>query len=97
MRNFYFTYGTASQFPFRRGWSVVIAPDGIAAAHIFREYHPNPNGSNILNCAWSYSEEAFMKTEMAEGNIPMEYCHEVIGPLNDCLAYKQQYPQFFRN
>ena len=34
MEKFYFTYGTDSGYPFRGGWSLIIAPNIKAAAQI---------------------------------------------------------------
>lgn len=63
MANFYFTYGTNKNFPFRGGWTEITAPDVSAACHIFRAVHPDKI-DGILNCADIYSEESFRKTNM---------------------------------
>ena len=78
MENFYFTYGTDPDMPFRGGWTVIQAPNIKAAAKIFEAYHPNPDGPELLNCAACYTEEAFKRTRMhSEGNYGA-FCHEMI-------------------
>lgn len=78
MENFYFTYGSGDDMPFRGGWTVIQAPNIKAPARIFEAYHPNTDDSEILNCADYYTEEAFMRTRMSrEGNFGA-FCHEMI-------------------
>ena len=78
MENYYFTYGSGDDMPFKGGWAVIQAPNINAAAAIFKAYHPNPDDSEILNCADYYTEEAFMRTRMSrEGNFGA-FCHEMI-------------------
>ena len=80
MERFYFTYGTSRDFPFRGGWTMIIAPNIKAAALIFKAYHPNPNDDEILNCADYYKAEYFEKSEsFMTGNFG-GYWHEIIGP-----------------
>lgn len=77
MERFYFTYGTAEQYPFRGGWTTVCAPDEKTAIAFFRALHPDVH-ENTLNCAGVYSDEAFKKTEMwVKGNLGAT-CHELI-------------------
>lgn len=76
MPKFYFTYGTDGQ-PYCGGWTEVIAPDFAAACAVFRAVHPDKI-PGLLNCSSVYSEEIFLKTEMAaEGNFGA-FCHETI-------------------
>lgn len=75
--NFYFTYGTDPQFPFKNGWTLVVADNARRAAAAFREYHPDEN-DGVLNCAFVYDQEGMEKTGMlTEGN-GGEFCHECI-------------------
>ncbi len=76
MPKFYFTYGTDGTQPFIGGWTEVEAPDGAIAGNLFRAVHPDKT-PGILNCAWVYSEERFLQTEMAKGNFGV-CCHEKI-------------------
>lgn len=79
MNTYYFTFGMDETFPFQGGWVEVSAPNIRAAARIFKEYFPNDDDPNILNCADYYSEEAFRQSEMITGNLGAG-CHMVIGP-----------------
>ena len=96
-QNFYFTYGTDPRFPFFRGFSVIIAPSQEAACAIFRQYHPCRTGSTALNCAWIYSEKAFLETGTASGKYSEEFCHEVIGPADQCCRFLAEHPQYLPN
>lgn len=79
MKKFYFTYGTDSRYPFRGGWTLVYATDLNSAIRIFREYHPNREGSDCLNCADYYTAENFEKREIYKTGNFGAYCHETIG------------------
>ena len=74
---FYYTFGLSPQFPYYRGWVVVIANNRDEADRKFRSRFPDRN-PGTLNCAFFYTEESFSKTVMAQGNHPEEFCHEVI-------------------
>ena len=65
MNTFYFTFGTASEFPYQRGW--VEAKND--AANIFNIYFP-PRKDNVVNCAFIYSKEEWAKTDMGKGMFP---------------------------
>lgn len=76
MSRFYFTYGSEGQ-PFRGGWTVVEAPNRMAAVGAFCVFHPDKT-ERLLNCSDIYDEERFMRTEMADtGNLGSR-CHEII-------------------
>lgn len=80
MEKFYFTYGTDSGYPFRGGWTLIIAPDIKAAAQIFKAYHPNRDDSECLNCADYYRADYFEQSESYKTGNFGGYCHEIIGP-----------------
>ena len=74
---FYYTFGLRPQFPYYRGWVVVIADNRDEADKKFRARFPDKN-RDTLNCSEIYTEERFSKTIVAQGNHPEEFCHEVI-------------------
>lgn len=94
MEKFYFTYGTDSEYPFRGGWTLIIAPNIKAAAQIFKAYHPNRNDSECLNRADYYRADYYRADyfEQSEsyktGNFG-GYCHEIIGPYPAEIALKK--------
>lgn len=60
MRNYYFTFGTDERFPFKNNEYIrVTAPNIVEAKEIFRQVHPNREGSELLNYAFDYTEEEF--------------------------------------
>lgn len=62
MQNFYFTFGSHPAFPYSRNEYVqVIAPDMYRAIKTYQKYHPNREGSRLINCADYYSEATFLK------------------------------------
>ena len=71
METFYFTYGTDERFPYRHGWTEIMAPDLKSAQELFKMFHPNrkrPDGTEetCLNYSWHYDQERFRQTEMYE-------------------------------
>jgi len=80
LKRYYFTFGTAPEFPFCGGWVIVVAPDFHAAAQVFKAYYPSERDPGILNCADYYSEESFQETEIAETGNFGAFCHEIIEP-----------------
>ena len=80
MPNFYFTFGSNPAYPFGRDDYVkVTAPNLGEAVRLFQEHHPNRPGSNLVNCAFWYTEEEFNKfrDEHYPGREPIEVlvCH----------------------
>ncbi len=79
MAKFYFTYGTdAAAHPFVGGWTEIEAPSITFACAAFRAKHPDKT-PGVLNCAFVYPEEDFVKTAMnsERGNFGRR-CHERI-------------------
>lgn len=69
MPAYYYTYGTSHDNPYCGGWTKITAPDRSSADNIFRAIHPSLPGHGItLNCAFTYDEESFVKTEMYQNN-----------------------------
>ena len=63
-----FTYGNADIYPYKGGWTEIIAPTTRLCIDIFRAYHPDRT-PGILNCADYYSFSDFRDTEMyRDGN-----------------------------
>ncbi len=76
--SYYFTYGTDKRYPYQLGWTRVVAPSYEAAIAAFKAYHPNRDGSNLINCASIYTENQFNATSLPfEGNGGI-YEHEYI-------------------
>lgn len=73
--NFYFTFGTAEQYPYTIGqYLVVKAQDIREAARKFKKKYPNPHDETVLNCADYYGQEewdGYVK-EYYEGTEPAE-------------------------
>ena len=74
MKKYYYSFGTAKQYPFSRGWVEIVAPDITAACRLFRAYFPDVN-KGILNCADYYTEEEWNETGMGNGS--WGECHGV--------------------
>lgn len=75
MANFYFTFGSNPAFPYGRDDFVQVVADDIReAVTIFRHHHPNRPGSNLVNCAFWYTEDEFSKfrEEFYPGREPVE-------------------------
>ena len=80
MINFYFTFGANPEYPFgMEDYVKVTAPDLGEAVKLFQEHHPNRPGSNLVNCAFWYTENEFknMRDKYYNGKEPAEVlvCH----------------------
>ena len=62
MKNYYFTFGSDSRFPYGRNDYVVVQADNLTlAVEAFKHVHPNRIGSGNLNCADFYHEDVFLR------------------------------------
>lgn len=73
IEKFYFTFGSADQFPFKYGYIIIEAENIKQAIKVFRAYYPDVN-EGIINCAFYYTEKQFMETCMKD-----DKCHQIIG------------------
>lgn len=75
MINFYFTFGRNPEYPFGfDDYVKVTAPDLGEAVWTFQQHHPNRPGSNLVNCAFWYTEAEFekMRDKYYHGKEPAE-------------------------
>ena len=62
MAKFYFTFGSDPEYPYGRNDYVEVEAKGLnEACCLFNLVHPPREGSDLLNCAFFYSEESFNK------------------------------------
>ena len=75
MSDFYFTFGSAAQFPYDRDEFVEVtnAPTEKAARKAFRTVYPDVH-EDTLNCAFVYSKDEFepIQTEYYPGKAPAD-------------------------
>lgn len=58
LKRFYFTFGSAEEFPYKRGqYLIVKAQDINEAARKYKKKYPNQSGDEVLNCADYYTQE----------------------------------------
>lgn len=58
LKNFYFTFGSAKQFPYtQEQYLIVKAQDMKEAARKYKRKYPNPYDDTVLNCADYYSQK----------------------------------------
>lgn len=58
LQSFYFTFGSAKQFPYsEKQYVIVMAQDFREAARKYKRKYPNPNGDKVLSCADYYSQK----------------------------------------
>lgn len=58
LHNFYFTFGTAPQYPYTTGqYLIAKARDIREAAQKYKRKYPNPHDDAVLNCADYYGQE----------------------------------------
>lgn len=70
--NFYFTFGSASTFPYCGGYLTVRAKNFAEAGRKFREKYPDIH-ENCLNCAFYYTQQQWDELRSSMG-----ICHEII-------------------
>ena len=59
---FYFTFGRDPQYPYGIDDYVVVEAKGYCeACSLFNMVHPPREGSDLINCAFIYSEKQFME------------------------------------
>lgn len=77
LKSFYFTFGTAEQYPYTIGqYLVVKAQDIRKAARKFRKKYPNPYDETVLNCADYYGQKEW--DEYVKGYYKDEEPQEII-------------------
>lgn len=74
LENFYFTFGSASTFPYERGYLIVRAYDIKSAFKKFRGKYPDRT-AGTLNCADYYTQTQWTNLNF---NKDWRICHEVI-------------------
>lgn len=61
-KRYYFTFGSDPHYPYGINDYVVVEADGYSeACYLFNAVHPPRTGSDLLNCAFVYSEERFQE------------------------------------
>lgn len=91
MPKYYYTYGSHPNYPYKNGWTEVIALNRGQANAFFRAAHPDVV-PGIINCAWIYSESEFAKTSLMKETNFGARCHETLGILtynNDSNSIKR--------
>lgn len=91
MSNFYFTYGTNSDFPFYGGWTRIIASSEREAREAFTMVHPNRDG--CLNCAMVYTQEEWETTQMYQKGTNCGYGEYEVVNAADVLHNKKEIPE----
>ena len=76
MPDFYFTYGSAENYPFYGGWTKITAPSINMAIDRFNRVHPSVTG--CLNCANYYTKKEFNATSMPTNGNFRAFEHEHI-------------------
>ena len=75
LQNFYFTFGTAKQYPYTIGqYLIVKAQDIREAARKYKRKYPNPYDDEVLNCADYYGQKEWDEYVKGyyEGTEPVE-------------------------
>ena len=75
---FYFTFGSASHFPFRNTYLVVYAKDYKEAAELFRKRYPDYT-EGVLNCSSIYTQEKWdnLRMEIFYPEEPVKILQEI--------------------
>lgn len=77
-RKFYYTYGSNKHFPFKSGWTEIVAPSMSRANAKFRDIHPDVN-DGYLNCAFVYDQDEFPMDMASAGNYGVREQEILIG------------------
>lgn len=74
---YYYTFGSASHFPYSCGWVEVHASNLLEAHKKFRARFPD-SAPHRLHCAGYYGESEFKRSSMYTNGNGGAFCHEVI-------------------
>ena len=79
MQSFFYTFGTSSTFPYKKGWVEVQAEDRPQADELFRSRFPDVH-KGVLNCSFVYTKDQFIGIlEREYEKLPnWKICHELI-------------------
>lgn len=69
--NFYFTFGSSSQFPLQNGYVKVIAEDLDLAITKFRKRFPDKTQGTVNCASWCTEEEWINKSMSNNDNYPL--------------------------
>lgn len=75
LQSFYFTFGSAEQYPYTNGqYLIVKAQDIREAARKYKRKYPNPYDNEVLNCADYYGQKEWDEyvKEYYKGTEPVE-------------------------
>lgn len=75
LNNYYFTFGTNEQYPYRDGYLIVKAENANDVVQKYRSRYPDID-DGIINCAFIYSEDQWM--EISKNTSRNMVCHEII-------------------
>ena len=77
LNEYFFLYADNKRFPYKAGWTRVLAPDFNTADAIFNAYHPGTiNG--LTSCASVYEGDLFRQTSIFKTGNYGEFEHETI-------------------
>ena len=77
LNEYFFLYADNKRFPYKAGWTRVLAPDFNAAEAVFNAYHPG-TVEGLTNCATVYEGELFRQTNIFKTGNYGEFEHETI-------------------
>lgn len=77
LNEYFFLYADNKRFPYKAGWTRVLAPDFNAAEAVFNAYHPG-TVEGLTSCASVYEGDLFRQTNIFKTGNYGEYEHETI-------------------
>lgn len=91
LKEYFFCYADNKRYPYKAGWTRVLAPDLEGAEAVFRVFHPDTI-EGLTSCAVIYDGLMFRQTNIfATGNYG-EFEHETITASRMTIAQKEVTP-----
>ena len=89
LKEYFFLYADNKWFPYRAGWTRVMAPDFNIAEAVFNAFHPG-TVDGLTNCATVCEGELFRKTNIFTTGNYGEYEHETIVASRMTIVRKEE-------
>ena len=89
LNEYFFLYADSSRYPYKAGWTRVLAPNLDIAHKLFNAFHP-AEIEGLTNCAAVYDGDTFRQTSIFSTGNYGEYEHETLTAHRMTIAKKDE-------
>ena len=91
LNEYFFLYADSPRYPYKSGWTRILAPDLNIAHKVFSAFHPEEI-EGLTNCAAVYDGDSFRRTSIFTTGNYGEYEHETITASRMTIEKKEVTP-----